>query len=397
MFGSTVECPLCNKKIAKSELLFVETKIKTKIKCCPNCVKYLSIVRFIDTRDEKTTIKNPIQQYQQEEIKVEKQIVKIEKPVSETKEEIKRDNREKEPHIDKKPDLEKTEEPILKSNAVNTKEQISTKESEVDNSKDLLKENKEEHIIDHKSKTNNQIEEAEKSISKIDQEQKSEKKSDVEPQSKTIDELNSEKKQQNDNLLTKLVEDAKEQKPIEDIEQKNKEKKEHKKEQIKPEDEIISEDKIINKDVEIEIKHDEPITPDLKEDIADEKEDEKFELNAIDMLVYSQIKSTGEEDINKIAKKLNENEEDVENSFKKLRRNNLISDEVKIKEIEKAELKKPKKTSKPEIQKNEKIKDKDWLVTSKEVETTLSRTLGKKEKERKRKKKWKIKIKRKKN
>jgi len=45
MAFTTTICPNCERKINKSDLMLVETKIKTRIKCCPHCVKFIDVER----------------------------------------------------------------------------------------------------------------------------------------------------------------------------------------------------------------------------------------------------------------------------------------------------------------------------------------------------------------
>jgi len=44
LFSQTV-CPNCGQKISKSDLMLVETTIKTRVECCPSCIKYIDVKR----------------------------------------------------------------------------------------------------------------------------------------------------------------------------------------------------------------------------------------------------------------------------------------------------------------------------------------------------------------
>lgn len=48
------DCPTCGRKVVKSDLMLVETTIKTRVTCCPDCIKYLKIRKII--KDDKNII-----------------------------------------------------------------------------------------------------------------------------------------------------------------------------------------------------------------------------------------------------------------------------------------------------------------------------------------------------
>lgn len=43
LLSKFVICPICNKKVDKSEIMIVETAVGTKIACCEDCVDYVKI------------------------------------------------------------------------------------------------------------------------------------------------------------------------------------------------------------------------------------------------------------------------------------------------------------------------------------------------------------------
>ena len=64
MAFTTTICPNCGRKINKSELILVETKIKTRVKCCLHCVKFIDVERQLTahgkTMRKQDEIEKPI-------------------------------------------------------------------------------------------------------------------------------------------------------------------------------------------------------------------------------------------------------------------------------------------------------------------------------------------------
>jgi hypothetical protein len=60
-----VECPTCGRKVKKSDLILVETTIKTKVTCCPDCIKYLNVRKTI--KDDKSLLSRKESDYKLDE------------------------------------------------------------------------------------------------------------------------------------------------------------------------------------------------------------------------------------------------------------------------------------------------------------------------------------------
>lgn len=48
LFSKAITCPICHKKVKKSQLQQIETSVGTIVMCCENCVPYLNIRKKIN-------------------------------------------------------------------------------------------------------------------------------------------------------------------------------------------------------------------------------------------------------------------------------------------------------------------------------------------------------------
>ena len=48
LFSKTTTCPVCHKKVKKSDLQYIETSVGTVVACCSKCVPYLKIRKKIN-------------------------------------------------------------------------------------------------------------------------------------------------------------------------------------------------------------------------------------------------------------------------------------------------------------------------------------------------------------
>jgi len=392
MAFTTTICPKCGRKINKSDLMLVETKIKTRIKCCPHCVKFIDVERQL-TLQGKTV-------YKQDE---------IEKPIFASTERLK-SAPERSLFQDEKRDLKEikikgpfyqqseAEKPELETVTTNDKKaffsfgekdqtdtaslQEKPSESKIEEKK-FFKEPKEIKEETEREEPLKELKEGFEELPTKEPEKaeiKEEKTAETEKLAKELDEKLKEKDAMIQELQRKLIEteqrvsaesakpeqlkpeeaavEIRKEKEIEEVATEKPVKTEV------PKIEIISgvpkvEMEEVKQKPPVEIKEekkpDESIA--VKDEIQEEKasnqplelgkpsdglgeesklEDTKFELNHLDLKVIKKLRETGESRVSVLAGLLNEDEYEVFRSLKKLKKFGLCREKtVEMHEIEK--------------------------------------------------------------
>lgn len=159
-----IECPTCGKKVKKSDLMLVETTIKTRVTCCPSCIKYLNVKRKI--KDDKALLTKKQENEYIEDKDTEESIYKKHLKAKNI-DILKQTKKEKEDILPDEKEIEKRALEEQKNTKNKEKEKIEKKE-EID---EITKTKKEETKKEIEDKTEEKPEEKNRGITDKEEKQ----------------------------------------------------------------------------------------------------------------------------------------------------------------------------------------------------------------------------------